>query len=308
MKLQNIVIIFFLFSLSSCLKAHNINLRSKKEAPAQATDTPAENPVHSPHQTIPIEDNYIPEIKVKDSFNTNIAWQKIKDGIDYIYLKNQFSSHVHLVKIDLKNSSLKIDVSPEGDKGRNPMEHSNAMNATIAINAAFFDGKYNPRGVSISRGTSWKTVLYGNSSPFIHCTIENDCEVNHVGSKEVSSSWYSAAGGLHSLVSKGRMRSKSEDNLCGSFCTNLHPRSGVGLTEDRRYLILALAEGRRDEVKGLTLSQFSTMLHYAGAFEAINLDGGGSSSLIIEGRLVSLRPTKEPYMRDVSNSILVTPR
>jgi exopolysaccharide biosynthesis protein len=66
-----------------------------------------------------------------------------------------------------------------------------------------------------------------------------------------------------------------------------------------------LAEGRRPDAKGLTLLETSKIIHYAGAYEAINLDGGGSSSLIIDGELVSKRPTKEPTIRPVSNSIMV---
>lgn len=240
-----------------------------------------------------------------DSYRSQVDWQPLKNGIEYSYMANQFSSNVHLVKVDLDNPSIKVSLSKENEKGKTPADQGSRVKASVSINASFFDGSYNPRGITITEGNPWNNVLYAESSPFFYCTVEMECEINHDGSFDIESSWYTAAGGLHSLLRNGKMRTKQDDKNCGSFCTYTHPRTAIGLSRDNSYLILALAEGRKKNLRGLTLEQMSMMMHYAGAYQSFNLDGGGSSTLVIDGKLISARPDREPQQRRVANSILI---
>ncbi len=63
-----------------------------------------------------------------------------------------------------------------------------------------------------------------------------------------------------------------------------HPRAALGLTRDRRLLAVA-CEGRADDEAGLTLGELAEALVALGAVQALNLDGGGSASLVCRGRL-----------------------
>ena len=65
--------------------------------------------------------------------------------------------------------------------------------------------------ITITEASPWKNVLYAESSPFFYCTVEMECDINHEGSFEIESSWYTAAGGLHSLLRNGKMRTKEDD-------------------------------------------------------------------------------------------------
>ena len=255
--------------------------------------------------TEPIKEPIREQTDVPLGANTNLDWGFLKNGVEYLYLEDQFSSNVHLIKIDLFNESIKLTVSPESQKGLTPLEHAVRADAFIAINASFFDGYFSPRGVTISNGNVWAKMLKTNSSPFLFCQSENQCSMDHIGTNEINKSWINAVGGYHSLVKSREIRTTAKDAECGSFCQSLYPRSAVGITENKQFLLLMLAEGRRSEVKGLTLNQTAKIIHYAGAYDAFNLDGGGSSSLIIDGELVSLRPDKEQAIRPVSNSLMV---
>jgi exopolysaccharide biosynthesis protein len=63
-----------------------------------------------------------------------------------------------------------------------------------------------------------------------------------------------------------------------------YPRSAIGLT--RRGEVLAVAcDGRADDEAGLTMAELAEAMAALGAMQAMNLDGGGSTSLICGGRL-----------------------
>ena len=62
-----------------------------------------------------------------------------------------------------------------------------------------------------------------------------------------------------------------------------YPRAALGLGETE--LIAAVSEGRADDEAGLSLAELAEAMVGLGAAEAINLDGGGSASLVVGGRL-----------------------
>jgi exopolysaccharide biosynthesis protein len=74
-----------------------------------------------------------------------------------------------------------------------------------------------------------------------------------------------------------------------------HPRAAIGIDETR--LIAVASEGRAPDEAGLTLGELARLMAGLGALEAINLDGGGSTSLVAGGRLVN-RP-READGRDI---------
>ena len=94
-----------------------------------------------------------------------------------------------------------------------------------------------------------------------------------------------------------------------------HPRTTAGLSGDGRTLYLLIADGRRPgHSVGLTLAEAATLLKHAGATDALNLDGGGSTTLVAARRLLN-RPsdggTFTPPLsipRPVANALLLSPR
>jgi hypothetical protein len=64
-----------------------------------------------------------------------------------------------------------------------------------------------------------------------------------------------------------------------------YPRAALGLSEGQ--LIAAVCDGRADDEAGLTMAELAAAMIGLGAEEAINLDGGGSASLVLGGSLVN---------------------
>jgi hypothetical protein len=74
-----------------------------------------------------------------------------------------------------------------------------------------------------------------------------------------------------------------------------YPRAALGLAAGE--IIAAACEGRADDEAGLTMSELATAMHDVGAVDAINLDGGGSASLVVGGAL--LNTPREEHGREL---------
>jgi exopolysaccharide biosynthesis protein len=62
----------------------------------------------------------------------------------------------------------------------------------------------------------------------------------------------------------------------------LAPRTGYGLSKDKRYLYIFVADGRQPKYSmGLTHREVGDFLSFLGAYNGLNMDGGGSSTMII---------------------------
>jgi hypothetical protein len=69
-----------------------------------------------------------------------------------------------------------------------------------------------------------------------------------------------------------------------------YPRAALGLAGSSLHAVVC--DGRAEDEAGLTLAELAEAMRGLGAETAINLDGGGSSSLVLDGRLVN-RPREE---------------
>ncbi|HJS26431.1 MAG TPA: phosphodiester glycosidase family protein [Actinomycetota bacterium] len=92
--------------------------------------------------------------------------------------------------------------------------------------------------------------------------------------------------------------------ICNSACGR-HPRTGVGVTASGEIL-LVVVDGRQPRwSRGATMFEFARILRDLGAVTAMNLDGGGSSEMVVKGDVVN-RPS-DGHERAITNAILVLP-
>ncbi len=91
----------------------------------------------------------------------------------------------------------------------------------------------------------------------------------------------------------------------GGFAWSRHPRTAVGVSADGTTAFLVAVDGRQPGYsEGMTLSELATFLTQLGAHQAINLDGGGSTTMVIAGKAVN-RPAEDGQERPVSNAVVV---
>ncbi|HEY1092523.1 MAG TPA: phosphodiester glycosidase family protein, partial [Burkholderiaceae bacterium] len=176
-----------------------------------------------------------------------------------------------------------------------------------SVNASYFTKVFAVRGITISDGQAWAPVTSIAQSPLLACEAGPRCVIE-LHPTEPKPEWQMAVAGTPWLLDQGKQRTLEDDVACKAHCTTTHPRTAVGLTRDGRMLLIVLAEGRRPPVLGLTTQQLSKVMADLGAWDAVNLDGGGSSTLIVDGASLMGRPFNEPKLRAVANAINLVPR
>lgn len=114
-----------------------------------------------------------------------------------------------------------------------------------------------------------------------------------------------AVGGIPVLVRDGR-NAVAEAALSAAFADELHPRTAVGWTADGA-LLLVVVDGRQPgHSEGMSLKELADLMIGLGAAAALNLDGGGSSTLVVRGS-VRNRPSGTAE-RAVANALVVLAR
>lgn len=120
-----------------------------------------------------------------------------------------------------------------------------------------------------------------------------------------------AIGGGPVLIKGGEVRNTYSqemfDGSGGIMCDSRHPRTAIGSTADGR-LILFVCEGRNmtDGVSGFSTEEVAKILKEIGCTEALNLDGGGSSCMII-GNQETIKPS-DGAQRAVASVVLLKTR
>ncbi|MCW3073949.1 MAG: hypothetical protein JWP69_1018 [Flaviaesturariibacter sp.] len=109
-----------------------------------------------------------------------------------------------------------------------------------------------------------------------------------------------AIGGGPVLVQEGEIKVTNEEErmFAGKAINDKHPRTAMGYTADNKLIILVV-EGRNSGIAGgATLTQEAQILKDLGCIEALNLDGGGSSCLLINGK-ETIKPSDKEGQRAV---------
>ena len=229
-------------------------------------------------------------------------WQPVGAGIEYRHVLRD-GVDAHLVRVDLDEPSLAVVATAAAERGLTVSEFAQGRGAAVAINGDYFDPALDPVGLAMGDGQVW--------APADERVRRQ--EVLGVGPDRVRifardrplrapKRWMTGAvAGWPMVVEDCRPVAA----LPGSdhFTHAPHPRTAVGLSRDRRTLLLAVADGRREGVPGLTLPELAALLVEAGACTALNLDGGGSSALWLRDRIVN-RPS-DGVERKVANHLAV---
>lgn len=114
-------------------------------------------------------------------------------------------------------------------------------------------------------------------------------------------------GGWPRLVLHGRSVAEYADVVEGTFprfSAGKHPRTAIGFSKDSTTLFLFTVDGRRESDAGMSLTETAKMMLALGAFEAMAFDGGGSTTMVVEGKVVN-RTSDDTGARAVGSGLLV---
>ena len=114
-------------------------------------------------------------------------------------------------------------------------------------------------------------------------------------------------GGWPRLVVNGASIADSVDRLEGTFprfSVTRHPRTAVGFSRDSTALYLITVDGRSESSSGMSLAELASLMQSLGVAQGLNLDGGGSTTLVLGGRVVN-HPSDSTGERKVGNALLI---
>ncbi|MEQ6900271.1 phosphodiester glycosidase family protein [Nocardioides sp. YIM 152588] len=118
---------------------------------------------------------------------------------------------------------------------------------------------------------------------------------------------WGATGGLGTGITGNAIVLKN-GKVVATDNRELHPRTAVGIDRKRHRIILLVVEGRQEFSDGYTMVEIARRLKKMGARAGLNLDGGGSSTMVSlrDGRNRVLNSPSDGHQRSVANALVVT--
>lgn len=147
-----------------------------------------------------------------------------------------------------------------------------SKNYALASQYAFPSQQDSLKTFDPSRNTNEKTTAYG---------VKNKYQVSYFKKWKMNT----AIGGGPVLVQNGekKITNNEERKFGGAAINDKHPRTVIGYTADGRLIVMVI-QGRSLDAGGASLTQAARLMVSLGCVEALNLDGGGSSCMLINGK------------------------
>lgn len=242
--------------------------------------------------------------------NSDFDWryiQEIHPGIQYAEIVETEPRRlvIHILKIDLTTPRLRLHVTERDSKWgevmpsfselrietqrQNTLEFLNAarsqgMNMVVAINASpwrpwaelnrfqkVFFPYASKLGLVVSNGVM---VSPADHRPSLIIRWDGSCEILNAAERQ-----YVVQEDIQLAVSGFDIVLRDGEPSGGAV---LEPRTGMGLSRDRTQLILIAVDGRRAGYsEGISTRELGQWLRYFGAWSGLNMDGGGSTTLVV---------------------------
>ncbi len=172
------------------------------------------------------------------------------------------------------------------------------------VNADFFriSSDYSPQGPCIKNGN---IMSIDTTRPYFGVTKDGKYVIEEASAlKNEASNLSEAVGGRFIILKNGKIHQIGYDD---EFGYTRHPRTAVGYDDDGR-LYLVVVDGRQPSLSnGASLTDLAIILLELGATDALNLDGGGSSTFILENGdgFKAMNSPSDGSLRKVYNSLLI---
>lgn len=223
--------------------------------------------------------------------------QKLYDGVIYRRVVRVFPRPMiaHILTIDTREKGISFLVTPPDSEGEKPLKARTTsqfleeFGLQIAVNGDKFlpwwshgPADYYPHvgdlvapvGFSASNGkVYWRGDLEEiGVEPTLYINRKNVLALNNQPNRV-----YNAISGDRMIVVKGEIVPDLNDK-------GLEPRTALGINKSGRYLYIIVVDGRQPFYsEGATFADLAELLIDQGAYLGMSLDGGGSSTMVIEG-------------------------
>lgn len=247
-------------------------------------------------------------------------WRRPRPGLRYLH-RTVGGFDFHVVMVDLNTPGVRVVTTPESFlapvrpggifRWRTTTAFARSVGAEVAVNANYYDihhGALTACGLAMSGGEAWQSSYIDRR---LDCTWS--AGFGRAGHGEIFDSRGKAFGpvpeGWMTEVVSGSPRVLDQGEVVRvthpRHALSRNPRTVVGFNREHTTLFLMVVNGREGRNQGMTTVEAGAILRDLGGWDAINLDGGGSSTLYLRaaGGMVS-RPA-DGYERPVANHLAV---
>ena len=223
------------------------------------------------------------------------VWRPLYDGIDVTNWSRQTPLYrVFAARIDLATPGLVMKATPRNKKyeaNKNETRRQTTLKFLeenelfFAINTNYYlpfnaisimtEGNADVSGLAVADGV----VVSPAQEGFISLLFKKDepPEIKRVFPEDNLDGVLFAFSGRKMTLSHGVPCQRNEK-------AQRDPRTAVGLSEDRRFLYFIVIDGRQEKYSiGATVDEEGKELLRCGAYDGFNLDGGGSSTMVVRG-------------------------
>ncbi|MCB9666591.1 MAG: phosphodiester glycosidase family protein [Myxococcales bacterium] len=217
-------------------------------------------------------------------------WSEPNQGVRHLMRITDTPCRIHALLIDLSVPGVRVLTTPYEQRWQTVSDFARTNHLAAAINGGFWGKMMRAWGVAAGGGQRWPTGEDDEEIGFFAVTRGGKAwispperVVEHVPLEQVGE----AVSGMPELVRDRHVDHIALDSF--PYARYRHPRSAVGVGKGGSLVILVVASGRQSHSRGLTLYEMAELLVELGAENAINLDGGGSSTVFIaeEGGVVN---------------------
>ncbi len=286
-KITIILVILMSISLSS-ITLFDAFLLEVSQTPIGDNVIDPDKPVdENPNDEDPVEE---PEPIVYELISNDTMYQD-QDMTITIEKIRKFESDVYVAHVQVRNMAVVHAMFAKDTFGKNISEATSKMakraGAILAINGDFHGYRF--RGLIIRNGRLYldtprsapdNTVMLMNLDGTMSSIIEGSIP----GEEVLASGVYQSFSFGPVLVNDGEITS-----LESNFARRKNPRTAIGMIEPYHYVIV-VADGRTAQSPGLSMQELAQTFVDLGASFAYNLDGGGSSALWFQNKIIN-KPT-----------------
>lgn len=213
-----------------------------------------------------------------------------------------YVADVQLADISLLKTALAGNTYARNLTETTSVQAANA-GAILAINGDYYGAQ--ERGYVLRNGVLYRASAQSGTDALV-IGADGNFRIIHEGETSADTlvregAWQVLTFGP-ALIKDGQVTVSSSDEVGRAMTSN--PRTAIGQISEGHYL-LVVSDGRTKESAGLSLWQLAELMQSLGAQIAYNLDGGGSSTMVFQGRVVNNPTTNGRSIRERSVSDIV---
>jgi hypothetical protein len=228
---------------------------------------------------------------VADTASAADVTKAVADGITMTTRTVATPNVARVLVVDLGTPGVHLGSTKTAERKRTTSSYAKLVGAAAAVNGDFFSyATYSTSGLAAGGGAQWVGTKDNTFNGTIAFDDAKRVELSDA-SKTVTfdATWMKGVVSGHpQLVNAGTALAT---NPAGAACTTRNPRSAVGMTADKKKLIVAVVDGRSSISAGMTCTELAALMKSFGADDAFNLDGGGSSTMYLRGTGVVNKPS-----------------